>query len=213
MSDLTPLTPFLVGIGGGTGAGKTTLANKILEAFGRHRAALISVDSYYKDLNHLPGDKRRQINFDHPEALDQQLLLEHIKALRQGHSIRKALYDFTSHTVTGQHLVIEAKAIIVVEGILVFSLTGLRRLFDMKIYIDEAADIRLLRRLMRDIEERGRSLEAAAAQYLRDVRPMHLRFVEPGKEAADMVLHHGYDTEDVVRVIKETFQNKRGVEI
>lgn len=192
--------PFIVGIAGGTGSGKTTLALSIARALGDAAVAVIDADAYYNDLAHLPLQHRHQINFDHPDALDTARLVEHIQSLRQGRAVRKNLYDFTTHTRCADTVVIEPKSIVVVEGMLVFALPELIGLFDLKIFVDEDADIRLLRRIMRDMQERGRTIEMIAAQYHSCVKPMHQQYVEPSKARADIILRQGGEAEIIERL-------------
>lgn len=199
---MNQIKPFIVGIAGGTGSGKTTLAKKIAETLGNDTVTLIDADSYYRDLSHLPLHQRHQINFDHPDALDTPLLIEHIKILKQGFSIKKHIYDFTTHARKKETVTVGPTQIILVEGILIFALEDLCRLFDLKVFVDEDDDIRLLRRIQRDINERGRSIEMVAEQYLKNVRPMHERFVEPSKKAADIVTRSFDSAEDVIKLLR-----------
>ena len=197
------LSPLLIGICGGTGAGKTTLAQKIIAVFGEARAALIATDAYYRDRSHLPLQERHHFNFDHLDALDIPLLIEHLQSLRNGQPVIQQVYDFTTHALKQENIRIEPKEIIVVDGILIFALEELCRLFDLRIFIDEAADIRLLRRIVRDVQQRGRTIESVAQQYLATVRPMHLMFVEPSKEKADIIVKSGDDWQAVTMAIKQ----------
>jgi uridine kinase len=197
------LSPLLIGICGGTGSGKTTLAQKIISVFGETRAALIDTDAYYRDCSHLPLQERHHFNFDHPDALDIPLLTEHLQSLRSGQPVIKQAYDFATHALKQESIRIKPREIIVVDGILIFAVEELCRLFDLRIFIDEAADIRLLRRIMRDVRERGRTIESVAQQYLATVRPMHLAHVEPSKVKADMVLKTGDDWQTVILAIKQ----------
>jgi uridine kinase len=199
---MNQIKPFIVGIAGGTGSGKTTLAKKIAETLGNDTVTLIDADSYYRDLSHLSLHQRHQINFDHPDALDTPLLVDHIKTLKKGSPIKKHIYDFTIHTRTEETVTVAPKPVILVEGILIFALEDLCRLFDLKVFVDEDDDIRLLRRIQRDINERGRSIEMVAEQYLKNVRPMHERFVEPSKKAADIVTRSFDSAEDVIKLLR-----------
>ena len=203
---MNQIKPFIVGIAGGTGSGKTTLAKKIAETLGNDTVTLIDADSYYRDLSHLPLHQRHQINFDHPDALDTPLLIEHIKKLNQGFSIKKPIYDFSTHTRTKETVTVAPKPVILIDGILIFALEEVCRLFDLKVFVDEDADIRLLRRIQRDIRERGRSIEMVAEQYLQNVRPMHEKFVEPSKKAADIVMRTCDTAEDVIKVLRGTIK-------
>jgi uridine kinase len=188
---------LLIGICGGTGAGKTTLARKIVAQFGKQRVSLLDTDSYYVDRSHIPLEKRHHFNFDHPDALDIPLLVSHLQSLKSGHPIEKQVYDFTTHTRKHDTVKVEARDIIVVDGILIFAISEVCGLFDIKIFIDEEADVRLLRRLQRDVTERGRTIESVARQYLETVRPMHIKYVAPSKAKADIVLMAG-DSEQIV---------------
>lgn len=190
--------PFLIGIAGGTGSGKTTLAWELVAAFGRQQVSVIDSDAYYKDLSHLTMEQRRNINFDHPDAIDFEIIVEHLGQLRNGAAIEKFCYDFATHTRTQASVKIEPTAIVIVEGILIFAIERLRELFDVRIFIDEEADIRLLRRIRRDMEERGRSLDMVIDQYLTSVRPMYLRFVEPTRQYAHVVMRSGDATDNLV---------------
>ncbi len=189
MPNLT--TPLIIGIAGGTGSGKTTVANVILERVGAQHIAYLPHDAYYKDLVDLPVAQRHQINFDHPDSLDTDLLIYHIRELKQWHSIALPIYDFKTHARTTQTRGIDPQSIIIVEGILIFAEKELRELFDVKIFVDTDADIRFIRRLQRDIAERGRTTESVINQYLNTVRPMHLEFVEPSKRYADVIIPEG----------------------
>jgi uridine kinase len=183
--------PLIIGIAGGTGSGKTTVAQAILERVGAEHIAIIPHDAYYKDLAALSPAMRAQINFDHPDSLETSLLIQHIQQLRSGQLIDIPVYDFKTHTRTPQTIHTEPKPVVMVEGILIFIEPGLRELLDIKIFVDTDADIRFIRRLQRDIEERGRTSESVIHQYLETVRPMHLEFVEPSKRYADVIIPEG----------------------
>jgi uridine kinase len=182
---------MIIGICGGTGSGKTTVALKILEAVGQERVVYLQQDSYYKDLGHLPLAERHKINFDHPNAIDTELLVRHVEDLRAGRAIDEPVYNFTIHMRKPEVKKIEPKPIIIVEGSLVFENRKLRSLMDLKIFVDTADDLRFIRRLVRDIQERGRTVESVIQQYLDTVRPMHLEFVEPSKRSADVIIPEG----------------------
>jgi uridine kinase len=192
---------IVIGVAGGTGSGKTTVAREILERVGTIHIAYIPHDAYYRDHSHLPLEERAQVNYDHPNSLETELLVEHLKELRAGRSIEIPVYDFTTHTRTQQTRRIGPAPVVLVEGILVFAERELRDLFDVKLYIDTDADVRFIRRLRRDIEERGRSAESVCDQYLSTVRPMHLEFVEPSKRYADVIIPEGGFNEVAVAMV------------
>jgi uridine kinase len=191
MPGSSSLAPVTIGVAGGSGSGKTTVSNAILERVGTEHIAYLEHDSYYKDLNDLPFPEDDIINFDHPDSLETSLLIRHIGQLKQARTAQIPVYDFTTNRRTDQFRTVEPQPIILVEGILIFAEPDLRRLFDMRIFVDTAADIRFIRRLRRDIAERGRSVESVIEQYLNSVRPMHLDFVEPSKRYADVIIPEG----------------------
>ncbi|NOZ71318.1 MAG: uridine kinase [Chloroflexi bacterium] len=184
-------TPVVVGIAGGSGSGKTTVVNRILDRVGWDRIAYLPHDAYYKDASHLPPSARAHLNFDHPHALDNELLISHIQQLLEGHAVDVPIYNFKTHTRSEQTRHVNPSPVILVEGILVFTDKALRDLMDIKIYVDTDSDIRFIRRLLRDINERGRTVESVVEQYQTTVRPMHLKFVEPAKRYADVVIPEG----------------------
>ena len=184
-------TPIVIGIAGGSGSGKTTVANVILQRVGADRIAYLPHDAYYRDLTHLPPIQRAQVNFDHPESLETELMIEHIQRLRAWQAIDLPVYDFSRHRRTDQTIHIEPQRVIMVEGILIFAEAELRKLFDVKIFVDTDSDVRLIRRIQRDINERGRTIELVINQYSSTVRPMHLEFVEPSKRYADVIIPEG----------------------
>ena len=183
--------PVTVGVAGGTGAGKTTISRTILERIGAERIAYVQHDAYYRDLRHLPMGERRERNFDHPDALEDDLLLKHLRALLAGRPIALPTYDFRRYVRLDETKTVDARPVILLEGILIFANPDIRNLMDIKIYVDTDADVRLIRRLRRDIEERGRNLDSVIDQYMRTVRPMHLEFVEPSKRYADVIVPEG----------------------
>ena len=185
------MEPVIIGVAGGTGSGKTTVAKEILRRAGTPRIAFLQHDAYYKDLGNLPLAQRAMQNFDHPDALDNALLLAHLKALKASQPVEIPVYDFTTHTRTAETRRIEPQPVILLEGILLFADETLRKLMDVKIYVDTDSDIRFIRRLERDIKERGRTTESVVRQYLSTVRPMHLEFVEPSKRYADVIIPEG----------------------
>lgn len=182
---------IFVGIAGGTGSGKTTVAYTILDSFQCEEVALIEQDSYYKDLPHLSHEERGKINFDHPDSLDFNLLISHLRGLKGGEDIAKPVYDFTMHQRKEKFEQVKPAKIIVVEGILIFAVPELRDLFDVKIFVDTDDDERLLRRIERDIKERGRTFDSVKEQYLATVKPMYLEFAEPSKRYADVIIPRG----------------------
>jgi uridine kinase len=185
--------PLLVtlGISGGTGSGKTTIAEEISKALGSEYAVIVHQDSYYLDRSLLPMDDRDRINFDHPSAFDWKLLKEHIRTLRNGRIIQKPIYNFHTHSRMDETIRVEPRPVLIIEGILVFDDPELRKMMDMKVYVDADADVRFIRRMDRDVRERGRSLESIVDQYMSTVRPMHLQFVEPSKRYADIIIPEG----------------------
>lgn len=184
-------SPIVIGIAGGTGSGKTTVANVILRRLGADKITFLPHDSYYRDLGDLNIEERKKINFDHPDALETELLIEHIQALIKGETVEVPIYDFTTHTRTERTLHIESQRVILVEGILIFADEDLLKLFDAKIFVDTPDDIRFIRRLQRDLVERGRTVDSVIQQYMTTVRPMHLEFVEPSKRQADVIIPEG----------------------
>ena len=199
---MTHQAPVIVGIAGGTGSGKTTLAERIQEGVGE-RSVLIQHDWYYRDLDSFTAEERARVNFDHPDSLDNELLREHLLALKRGEAIDAPQYDFATHSRSKQTIRIEARAVVVVEGILLFAIAALRETFDIKLYVDTDADIRVFRRIRRDIRERGRDFESIRAQYYETVRPMHLEFVEPSKRWADLIIPEGGSNDIALDVITE----------
>jgi len=183
--------PLVIGIAGGSGSGKTTVAQEILNRVGPDRIAYIQQDSYYKDLTGLPPAQRAAVNFDHPHSLETGLLIKHIESLRDGQPVDVPIYDFSTDSRTSQTFKVAPRGVIIVEGILIFVEAELRKLFDVKIFVDTDSDLRFIRRLQRDIHERGRTTESVIKQYLSTVRPMHLEFVEPSKRYADIIIPEG----------------------
>lgn len=195
------MRPVIIGVAGGTGSGKTTVAHRILDGVGTEHIAYIPHDAYYKDLSHLSPEERARVNFDHPDSLETELMVEHLKQLREGEPVEIPVYDFTTHTRTSEtHHVVPAP-ILLVEGILIFAEPELRKIFDVKIFIDTDADIRFIRRLRRDVEERGRTFKSVIDQYLRTVRPMHMEFVEPSKRHADVIIPEGGFNEVAIEMV------------
>ncbi len=182
---------MIIGICGGTGSGKTTIARKIVETVGRGNVVLVEQDSYYRNLADMPLDERHQANFDHPDSIDSEMLVNHIKRLKQGQPIEMPIYDYKTHTRSGEFEHIDPKPVVIVEGILIFAESRVLDLLDFRIFVDTPDDIRLIRRLRRDINERGRSFEHTLWQYEHTIRPMHFEFVEPSKRFADIILPEG----------------------
>src|SRR6267143_6849455 len=185
------LVNLVIGICGGTGSGKTTVARSILEKVSAKDVVFIQQDSYYRNLTDLPRDYRQLANFDHPDALDNDLLVHHIRKLKAGETVELPIYDFRAHTRLNETLRIEPKPIVIVEGILIFADPRLLEQLDVKVFVDTPDDIRFIRRLRRDIAERGRTVDSVIEQYLSTVRPMHLQFVEPSKRMADVIIPEG----------------------
>jgi uridine kinase len=183
--------PLVIGIAGGTGSGKSTVATVIIDRVGASHIALLPHDAYYKDLTGLDQAQRSAINYDHPDSLETSLLVEHIKQLKNHHSIELPVYDFKTHIRTKNTIHIESQPVILVEGILILAEKSLRELFDVKIFVDTDPDIRFIRRLERDIAERGRTSTSVINQYMATVRPMHMEFVEPSKRYADVIIPEG----------------------
>ena len=183
--------PLVIAIAGGSGSGKTTVAQEILQRVGPDRIAFLQHDSYYKDLSGLPPVQRAEVNFDHPHSLETDLLIEHIGSLRDGKAVEVPIYDFSTHSRTARTFTVQPRRVILVEGILIFTEAALREMFDVKIFVDTDSDLRLIRRLERDIAERGRTAQSVIRQYQTTVRPMHLEFVEPSKRYADVIIPEG----------------------
>ncbi len=187
------MAPLVVGIAGGTGSGKTTVARAITQALPEAAVASVEHDAYYRDRPDLTEDERAALNYDHPDSLESELLVQHLDVLRSGGAVEVPIYDFKTHRRRADRRLLPARPIIMVEGILVFVEEALRGRLDMKIFVDTDADIRVFRRIRRDMEQRGRTFEAIREQYYRTVRPMHLQFVEPSKRWADVIIPEGGD--------------------
>ena len=182
---------MIIGISGGTGSGKTTVANRILESVRADEVVFIQQDLYYRDLKDMPLDYRNAANFDHPDAVDNELLINHLKKLKAGESVELPIYDFRTHSRLPATTRVEPKPIVIVEGILIFAELRLLEQMDIKIFVDTPDDLRFIRRLRRDIAERGRTLDSVIDQYIATVRPMHMQFVEPSKRFADVIIPEG----------------------
>ena len=183
--------PIIIGVAGGTASGKTTVSHKILETVGPEHIAYVMHDAYYRDLSHLPFAERKAFNFDHPDSLENELMITHLELLLQGQAVDIPVYDFAEYIRTDRLEQVEPRQIILVEGILIFADRRLREMMNIKIYVDAPADLRFIRRLRRDVAERGRSVHHVIEQYLETVRPMHLEFVEPSKRYADVIIPRG----------------------
>lgn len=183
--------PMVVGIAGGTGSGKTTVLEAIVATLGSSDVVVIAHDSYYKDRSHLPMEERAKVNYDHPDALDTPLLIQHVRRLQAGQPAEVPIYDFSTHTRRTEHRLVQPAKVILVEGILILANEELRSLFDIKIFVDTDADIRFIRRMERDISERARTRESVVQQYMESVRPMHIAYVEPSKSFADVIVPEG----------------------
>ena len=181
---------LIIGICGGTGSGKTTLARRIADELGED-ALLLSMDSYYKDNRDKPFEERVKVNYDHPDAFDMELLTKHLAELKAGNSVDRPTYDFTVHARNDEIVRLDSRRVIIIEGILLFACPELVELLDVKIYVDTDADVRIIRRLVRDVKKRGRSLDSVVEQYLTTVKPMHDRFIEPSKRLADVIVPEG----------------------
>ena len=183
--------PIIIGVAGGTASGKTTVSQEILETIGPGHLAYVEHDAYYRDLSHLPLQERKAFNFDHPDSLENELMITHLEALLMGQAVDIPVYDFAQYVRTDRLKRVESRRVIMVEGILIFVDPKLREMMDIKIYVDAPADLRFIRRLRRDVAERGRSVDHVIQQYLETVRPMHLEFVEPSKRYADVIIPRG----------------------
>ncbi len=189
--DQSKVKPIVFGVAGGTASGKTTVARAVLEAVGASQIAYLPHDAYYRDRRDLPFEERARLNYDHPDSLETKLLVHHIKELLVGAPVPVPVYDFTAHRRTDDTILVEPAPIVLVDGILILTKRKLRDLMDIKVYVDTDADVRFIRRLQRDMHERGRSLDSVVQQYLDTVRPMHLKFVEPSKRYADIIIPGG----------------------
>jgi uridine kinase len=204
------IKPCILGVAGGTGSGKTTVARAILDAVGEDRITLIEQDSYYRDIDWRSDAELLRHNFDHPSALDNELLVSHLAALKAGHPIEVPIYDFVRHRRTARTRRVAPQPVILLEGILIFVEPNLRELLDFKIYVDTDADLRLIRRLGRDMTERGRTVQDVLRQYLETVRPMHLEFVEPSKRWADIIIPEGGENRVALEMVVAHVQQLLG---
>lgn len=200
--------PVIVGLAGGSGSGKSTVVGAIVDALGPETVAVLPHDAYYHDLSNVPVQQRQALNFDHPNAFDDELFTSHLRALRRGEAVEVPTYDFAAHTRADRVHHLQPRPVVLAEGILLFASATLRDLLDVKVFVDTEADLRLLRRLRRDVAERGRTVESVLSQYEDTVRPMHLEFVEPSKRWADVLIPHGgrnaVAIDMVVRALRES---------
>ena len=206
MNQINLKKPIIIGVAGGTGSGKTTVVEAIIKKLGHRHVLTIKYDSYYSDRSHLPPSDRKNINYDHPDALETNLLVRHLKQLVAGKKIEVPIYDFATHTRKKMGISVSPTRVIIVEGILVFTEQNLRELMDVKIFVDTDDDIRFIRRLQRDVKERQRSMESVIKQYMKSVRPMHKQFVEPSRKYADIIIPEGHNPvaiDMVVSMIKD----------
>lgn len=200
--------PFTVAIAGGSGSGKTSLTRALVGRLGPTACSVLDHDSYYRDLRHLLPAERAATNFDHPASLENELLAHHLRELRAGRAVERPIYDFATHTRTTATKRVDPRSIIVCEGILLLAVPELRDAFDLRVYVDAPADVRALRRVLRDIVERGRTVESVVAQYLETVRPMHERFVEPARETADLVLSGQHLPHELAEMVLATVHGR-----
>lgn len=197
---------ILVGVAGGSGSGKTTVANNLVKAFESEVATLLEQDAYYRELTNMSLEEKAKVNFDHPNSIEFELLKKHIEALKNGESIERPIYDFTTHSRKEGTVKINPSKIIVVEGILIFAVPEIRELFDVKIFVDTDTDEMILRRIERDMNERGRSFESIKNQYLTTVKPMYLEFCEPSKRYADIIIPRGGENKVAVDMVISTLK-------
>lgn len=201
-------SPLILGVAGGSGSGKTTVVENIVSGIGREKILMLEHDSYYRDLSHLPLEERKKQNFDHPAALETELMIRHLSALRSGYKVDIPVYDFVAHTRSEKTIPASPKSIILIDGILIFSEPKLRKLMDIKLFVDTDDDVRLMRRLRRDILERGRDFNGVLTQYESFVRPMHLEFVEPSKRYADIIIPRGGENRVALEMVTALINGK-----
>lgn len=199
---------MIIGICGGTGSGKTTIARRIVETVGARNVVLLEQDSYYRNMSDMPLDNRRKANFDHPDSIDSELLMNHLRRLKSGLEIEMPVYDFKTHTRTSEIERIEPKPVVLVEGILIFAEPRVLEQLDVRVFVDTPDDIRFIRRLQRDIRERGRTMESVIEQYLVTVRPMHYEFVEASKRHADIIVPEGANSGVSVEMLCSLIRGK-----
>ncbi|ATA69023.1 uridine kinase [Capnocytophaga cynodegmi] len=199
---------LIIGITGGTGCGKTTVVNQIVKELSGKEVTVVSQDSYYRDMSHLPYSERVKVNFDHPSSIDFDLLKQHLIALKEGKSVESPVYSFVEHNRTGETILINPTKVIIVEGILIFSHADIRSLFDIKIYVHADSDERLIRRIKRDTTERGRDVEEVLNRYQTTLKPMHLQFIEPTKEYADIIIPNNKRNNVAIGIIRTIVHNR-----
>src|SRR5262245_26319961 len=204
------MKPLIIGVAGGSGSGKSTVARNVAQALKAESVAFIDMDAYYRNHAHLPLDERRKVNWDHPEAFDWELLVAHLTQLTAGEAIEKPVYDFVTHTRSDRRVVVPAAHVVVIDGILLFTDARVRELCDVKVFVDADADIRLIRRIKRDMAKRGRPLQEILDQYLTTVQPMHLEFVEPSKRYADVIVPRGGHNTIAIEMIVANIQRRIG---
>lgn len=197
------MSTILIGIAGGTGSGKTTLADKVVDSFGGHEVSILRHDNYYKRHDEMDYEERCKLNYDHPDAFDTELLSEHIRLLKEGKAIDMPVYDYSVHNRSDEIIRVNPAPVIVLEGILIFAEQQLCKLMDIKVFVDTDADVRILRRITRDVKERGRSLDSVINQYLTTVKPMHEQFVEPSKRCADIIIPEGGENKVALEMLIE----------
>lgn len=185
------MNTIIIGIAGGTGSGKTTLTERLRDHFGQNEVSVINHDSYYKRHDELPYDERCKLNYDHPDSFDTELMVQHLQALRRGEAVEVPVYNYAIHNRSNQTITVRPAPVIIVEGILIFASPELCELMDLKVFVDTDADVRILRRIVRDVKARGRTLDSVVTQYLTTVKPMHEQFVEPSKRKADLIVPEG----------------------
>ncbi|MBI9054315.1 MAG: uridine kinase [Bacteroidales bacterium] len=199
---------FIIGIAGGTGSGKTTVVRKVIESLPKDEVAIIPQDSYYKDNSHLPIEERQEINFDHPRSLEFKLLIDHIKKLKEGKAVQQPIYSYLTCMRSEETIHVEAKKVIIVEGILILQNSQLRDLMDIKVYVDADNDDRLMRVIHRDLIERGRSVNKVLERYEKTVKPMHLQFIEPTKRYADVIIPQGGNNKVGIDLLSSMLEKK-----
>lgn len=199
---------ILIGIAGGSGSGKTTLANKLIDCFGSDEVSLLRHDNYYKRHDELPFEERTKLNYDHPDSFDTSLLCEHIRQLKQGKTIEMPVYDYSIHNRSDQVIPVHPAPVVILEGIMIFADPELCDLLDIKVFVDTDADVRILRRITRDVKERGRSLDSVIHQYLTTVKPMHEQFVEPSKRKADIIIPEGGENKVALEMLIQRIKSQ-----